>query len=59
MGRTLLFWTFIGVELFLFFRFILFPIFKLFKLQKGIDYKEASTIIGNHFTEVSFHRAKS
>jgi len=53
MGRTLLFWTFIGVEIFLLFRFILFPIFKLFKLQKGIDYKEASTIIGNHFTEVN------
>ena len=53
MGRTFLFWTFIGVEAFLLFRFILFPIFKLFKLQKGIDYKQASTIIGNHFTEVS------
>jgi len=53
MGRTLLFWTFIGVEIFLLFRFILFPIFKLFKLQKGIDYREASAIIGNHFTEVN------
>ncbi|MET0759011.1 MAG: hypothetical protein ABWZ56_01210, partial [Flavobacterium sp.] len=53
MGRTILFWTFILVELFLLFRFILFPVFKLFKLQKGINYKEASAIIGNHFTEVS------
>lgn len=53
LGRTLLFWVFIGVEVFLLFRFILFPIFKLFKLQKGIDYNQASTIIGNHFTEVS------
>ena len=53
MGRTFLFWTFIGVEIFLLFRFILFPIFKLFKLQKGIDHKEASAIIGNHFAEVS------
>ncbi|MTH17875.1 DUF4175 family protein [Flavobacterium sp. LC2016-01] len=52
-GRTLLFWIFIGVEVFLLFRFILFPIFKLFKLQKGIDYNQASAIIGNHFTEVS------
>lgn len=52
-GRTLLFWIFIAVEVFLLFRFILFPIFKLFKLQKGIDYNQASTIIGNHFTEVS------
>jgi len=53
MGRTLLFWTFIGVEIFLLLRYILFPIFKLFKFQKGIDYNEASKIIGNHFTEVS------
>lgn len=52
-GRTLLFWLFISVEMFLLLRFILFPVFKLFKLQKGIDYTEASKIIGNHFSEVS------
>ncbi len=51
-GRTILFWLFIGVEVYLLFRFILFPIFKLFKLQKGIDYNDASQIIGNHFPEV-------
>jgi hypothetical protein len=53
MGRMFLFWTFVGVEAYLLFRFIVFPIFKLFKLQKGIDYKQASAIIGNHFTDVS------
>ena len=53
IGRSILFWTFIVVEVYLLFRFILFPIFKLFKLQKGIDYKQASVIIGNHFTEVN------
>ncbi|HEX9152582.1 MAG TPA: hypothetical protein VF842_10895, partial [Flavobacterium sp.] len=53
LGRTVLFWVFIAVEGYLLSRFILFPIFKLFKIQKGIDYKQASTIIGNHFTEVS------
>ncbi|MFV8351853.1 hypothetical protein [Flavobacterium sp. XS2P14] len=53
MGRTILFWTFVGVEVYLLCRFILFPIFKLFKLQKGIDYNQASAIIGNHFSEVS------
>ncbi|ESU30041.1 hypothetical protein FLJC2902T_05320 [Flavobacterium limnosediminis JC2902] len=52
-GRTILFWLFITVEIFLLLRFILFPVFKLFKLQKGIDYNEASKIIGNHFSEVS------
>ena len=51
-GRTVLFWLFILVELFLLIRFMVFPMFKLFKLSKGIDYKEASKIIGNHFEEV-------
>jgi len=53
LGRTFLFWLFVGVEVFLLVRLILFPLFKLFKLQKGIDYTQASKIIGNHFTEVS------
>ena len=53
MGRTVLFWAFIAVEAFLLLRYILFPIFRLFKLQKGINYNEASAIIGNHFAEVS------
>ncbi|MBC7605690.1 MAG: hypothetical protein H7199_01865 [Burkholderiales bacterium] len=53
IGRTILFWAFIAVELLLLLRFILFPIFKLLKLQKGIDYPEASRIIGQHFKEVS------
>ncbi|MBK0369644.1 coiled-coil domain-containing protein [Flavobacterium agrisoli] len=50
--RTLLFWIFIAVEVFLAVRLILFPLFKLFKIQKGIDYEEASKIIGNHFFDV-------
>ncbi|MDN3675412.1 hypothetical protein QWY99_20480 [Flavobacterium branchiarum] len=53
VGRTLLFGAFVCVELFLLFRFIMFPFFKLFKLQKGIDYNQASDIIGNHFSEVN------
>src|SRR5690554_609206 len=52
-ARTILFWVFVGVELALFFKFIAIPLAKLFKLQKGIDYKEASKIIGNHFPEVN------
>jgi len=51
-ARTILFWSFVSVEIFLLLRFILFPVFKLFKLQKGIDYSQASRIIGNHFSEV-------
>lgn len=52
-GRTILFWLFIAVEIFLLVRFILFPLFKLFKFQKGINYEQASIIIGNHFSEVN------
>ncbi len=52
MARTILFYTFVLVELFLFFRFICFPLFKLSKFQQGIDYEEASKIIGNHFSEI-------
>jgi hypothetical protein len=51
-ARTVLFWVFILVELVLLIRLILFPIFKLVKLQKGIDYQQASDIIGSHFNEV-------
>lgn len=53
MARAVLFWTFVGVEVFLLFRFILFPIFKLLKFQKGIDYNQASKIIGSHFVDVN------
>lgn len=52
-ARTVLFWLFIVVELALFVKFITLPLAKLFKLQKGINYKEASTIIGSHFPEVN------
>jgi hypothetical protein len=53
VARTFLFCIFVIVEVFLLARYILFPITKLFKIQKGIDYKDASKIIGDHFTEVS------
>ena len=50
--RTLLFWLFIVVEIGLFVKFIVFPLLKLLKLSSGIDQKEASVIIGNHFPNV-------
>ncbi|MDN3723081.1 DUF4175 family protein [Aequorivita sp. SDUM287046] len=53
LGRRILFWSFIFVELALFVRFIAFPLAKLFKLQKGINYEEASKIIGSHFPQVN------
>jgi hypothetical protein len=51
--RTVLFWIFVLVELSLFFMFIIRPLAKLFKLQKGINHKEASKVIGSHFPEVN------
>ncbi|WP_026754351.1 DUF4175 family protein [Sediminibacter sp. Hel_I_10] len=52
-ARAILFWVFISVEIGLFVKFIALPLTKLFKLQKGIDYEDASKIIGQHFPEVS------
>jgi len=51
-ARTLLFWLFILVEVFLLVRFIFSPIFRLVGLQKGLSFDEAATIIGKHFPEV-------
>ncbi len=53
LGRRMLFWAFIVFELALFIRFIAFPLARLFKFRKGIDYQDASRIIGNHFPQVS------
>ncbi|MEZ4801552.1 MAG: DUF4175 family protein [Gelidibacter sp.] len=52
-ARTILFWAFIAVELGLFVKFIAIPLSKLFKLQQGINYEDASKIIGKHFPEVN------
>ncbi len=49
LGRSVLFWLFISVELFLLIRFIGFPVFKLLGLKKGITKTDAATIIGKHF----------
>jgi hypothetical protein len=53
VGRSMLFWSFVAVELFLFVRFIVLPCLRLFRLSKGIDYREAGNMIGSHFPEVS------
>ena len=53
VGRTILFWAFIAVELGLFIKFIAIPLAHLFKLRKGINYETASKLIGSHFSEVN------
>ncbi|WP_417195767.1 DUF4175 family protein [Bizionia sp.] len=52
-SRTILFWVFVAVEIGLFIKFIAMPLAQLFKLKKGIDYVQASKIIGTHFPEVN------
>ena len=52
-GRTILFWSFIAVEVGLFWKFMAIPLAKLFKLKDGIDHEAASLIIGQHFSDVS------
>jgi len=51
-ARTVLFWIFILVELFLLIKFICIPIAKLIGFRKGISLEESSKIIGAHFPEV-------
>jgi hypothetical protein len=52
-ARTVLFWLFVVVEFGFLLRFIVLPLAKLLKLQKGINYEDASTIIGSYFPEVN------
>ncbi|MEH6408526.1 MAG: DUF4175 family protein, partial [Leeuwenhoekiella sp.] len=53
VGRTILFWSFILVEILLLVRLIFIPLARLLKLTKGIDLAEASQLIGKHFPEVN------
>ena len=51
-ARTVLFYLFLSVEIFLLIRFIAVPFLKLIGLQKGITDIQSSKIIGRHFPEV-------
>ncbi|HMB62810.1 MAG TPA: hypothetical protein VKN36_07040 [Eudoraea sp.] len=51
-GRGILLLIFVGAEVYLLFRYILTPIALLFKLRQGITHKQASVLIGTHFTDV-------
>ena len=52
LARTILFWTFITVEGYLLYKFIVLPLTKLARIKKGISDTESSKIIGDHFPEV-------
>lgn len=51
-GRLLLLLIFVGIEFFLLFKYILTPLLYLFRLKKGISNKQASLLIGKHFSVV-------
>jgi len=51
-GRTVLFYTFLAITLYLLTNFVAIPLSKLYKLGKVIDHNQAAQIIGNHFEEV-------
>ncbi|MFK5972897.1 MAG: hypothetical protein QM485_06405 [Flavobacteriaceae bacterium] len=51
-GRLILFLAFVGIEVYLLFKYILTPLFYLFKIKKGISDKQASLLIGKHFPNV-------
>lgn len=53
LGRGILFFAFVAVELYLLVRFILFPILKWARISNGIDENKAAQIIGAHFSEVA------
>ena len=52
LQRSILFWVFVLVEVFLLAVYILVPLFKIWGFKKGISEEEASKIIGNYFPEV-------
>ena len=51
-GRLLLLVLFVGVELYLLWKFIITPLSFLLRWKRGLSNKEASLLIGKHFPEV-------
>lgn len=53
VARTVIFYGYLLVNLYIFWRFILIPMFKLLRIGKIISHEEAARIIGAHFPEIS------
>ncbi len=51
-GRTVLFYTFLGLTIYLLGSYVVVPLSKLYKFGKVINHNQAAEIIGNHFDEV-------
>src|SRR5579883_2758986 len=50
--RAVLFYLFLGGNIFILFRYIIIPLLKLYKIGEVLSYKDAAGIIGKHFNEV-------
>lgn len=51
-GRTILFYTFLAITIYLLVNYVVIPLSKLYKFGKVINHNQAAEIIGNHFDEV-------
>ncbi len=52
LGRTVVFWSLVMFESFLFYRFVLHPLLRYFKVTKGLSNEEAAILIGTFFPEI-------
>ncbi|RLD76064.1 MAG: hypothetical protein DRJ15_16000, partial [Bacteroidetes bacterium] len=50
--RTVLFYTYLALNLFILIRLIIIPLMKLFRIGKTMKEEEAASIIGAYFPEV-------
>jgi hypothetical protein len=51
-GRSVLFFTFLAISLFLLTRLVFIPLMQLVRIGKIITYDQAAQIIGTHFSEI-------
>mgnify|MGYP000200431916 CR=1 FL=1 len=51
-GRTILFYSFLALTIYLLGNYVIIPLSKLYKFGKIINHNQAAEIIGNHFEEV-------
>ncbi len=52
-NRTILFWSYIIINLLIALKYILIPLLNLFRLGNTLTHKQAACIIGDHFSEIN------
>lgn len=51
-GRTLMFYSFVAIIIYLLINYVIIPLSKLYRFGKTINHNQAAEIIGNHFEDV-------